>query len=138
MARILSIDYGEKRTGIAITDPLQIIANGLDTIETHSIHQWLKQYMSQEEVETIIIGYPTHADGTPTKICNKIDELSKHIRKNYKNIKVQYVDESFSSKEAKNIILQSGVKKKKRREKGLVDKVAAVLLLQEYLEYKNY
>ncbi len=134
MARILAIDYGAKRTGLAVSDPLQIIANGLDTIHTKDLLDFLKNYFEQESVECIVIGDPKHLDGSPTHLSPQIVGLVRQIEKLYPNKKVVLQDERFTSADAKKIILQSGVKKKKRRDKGLVDKVSAILILQEYME----
>ncbi len=130
----MSIDYGTKRVGVAVTDPLQIIANGLETVSTLEIFDFLKQYLESEEVEKIIVGMPYHLDGTPTKISQLIEDFIAKINKLYPSIKVVIQDERFTSSDAKKIILQSGAKKKKRRDKSLVDKISAVLILQEYLE----
>jgi len=134
MTRIMAIDYGTKRTGLAVSDPLQIIASGLDTIDTHKLLDFLGTYFKAEEVETIVIGEPRHADGNPTKITHLIIGLERKLKKLYPEKKVILQDEAFTSADAKKIILQSGAKKKKRREKGLIDKISAVLILQEYME----
>jgi len=137
VARILAIDYGTKRVGVAVTDPLQIIANGLDTIATVDIFDFLKKYIAEEEVETLVIGMPMHLDGRPAQIADKVTLFIKQFEKLFPNIKVDTQDERFTSEDAKKIILQSGAKKKKRRDKSLVDKVAAVLILQDYMESKR-
>ncbi|MCB0616881.1 MAG: Holliday junction resolvase RuvX [Lewinellaceae bacterium] len=137
MARILAIDYGTKRTGLAVTDPLQIIANGLDTVATKDLEAYLQQYMGQEEVETIVVGEPFYPDGNPAQIHHLVIGFARRLKKLFPNIAVVTHDESFTSEEAKQIILQSGARKKKRRDKGLVDKVSAVLILQDYLETKR-
>lgn len=138
MARILSIDYGAKRTGMAVTDPLQIIANGLDTIPTEHIFEFLKEYMTQEEVEIIVVGEPKHADGNPTHLTPQINKFIEQFQKLYPDVKVVMQDERYTSVDAKRILLQSGAKKKKRRDKSLIDKISAVLILQQYLEKNNY
>lgn len=134
MARILSIDYGRKRTGLAASDPLQIIANGLETVETNKLRQWIKNYMTEEDVEHVVMGYPMHLDGNPTDLVPEIEQLAAWLEKEFEGLTTSYEDERFTSHEAKQIILQSGIKKKKRRDKGLVDKVSAVLILQQYME----
>ncbi len=134
VARIMSIDYGIKRVGLAVSDPLQIIANGLDTIATKDLFDFIKRYFSEEEVEQIVIGEPLHLDGNPTYVTPMVHELAEKLRKLYPEIKVVLQDERFTSSDAKQIILKSGAKQKKRREKGLVDKISAVLILQEYME----
>lgn len=133
MGRILSIDYGAKRTGLAVTDPLNIIVSGLDTVETKNLQDFLKSYLTRETVTKIVIGLPTHKDGNFTSLKPKIDELELFISNNYNTIEIDFYDESYTSMEAKIIILQSGVKKSKRRDKSLVDKISAVLILQKYL-----
>lgn len=130
----MAIDYGTKRTGLAVSDPLQIIASGLDTIATHELLDFLETYFNEEEVEAVVIGEPRHADGNPTKITHLIIGLERKLKKLYPEKRVILQDEAFTSADAKQIILQSGAKKKKRREKGLVDKISAVLILQEYME----
>lgn len=137
MARILAIDYGTKRTGLAVTDPLQIIASGLDTVATYQLLDYLKVYMEAEEVETILIGEPLHLDGNPTKLVPEIKALARKIQKSYPDVLIEFRDERFTSEMAKEVILNSGAKKKKRRDKSLVDKVAAAIILQEYLEEKR-
>ena len=134
MARILSIDYGAKRTGLAVSDPLQIIATGLDTVATKDIFDYLQNYLEQEEVECIVVGEPTHADGNPTHLTPVIHDFVRKLKKLYPDKKYVFQDERFTSVEAKRIIRESGAKKKKRRDKSLVDKVSAVLILQDYME----
>ena len=138
MSRILSIDYGTKRTGIAVSDPLQIIATGLDTVPTHQLMAFLKNYIQEEDVETIVVGEPFHADGTPSQISHLILGFVRQLKKEFPDITIERIDESFTSEEAKSIILRSGAKKKKRREKGLVDKISAVLILQDFMEKSRY
>lgn len=137
MGRILSIDYGRKRTGIAVTDPLQLIANGLDTVATADLRQWLVKYLTEEVVTHVVLGYPCHADGNPTALVPDIEKLAAGIQKQFPAITVSYEDESYTSQDAKNILINSGVRKKKRRDKGLIDKISAVLILQNYLESKR-
>ena len=133
MARILAIDFGTKRSGIAVTDQLQIIVSGLDTVDTPTLKNYIIDYCKLEEVEKIVIGRPTHRDGTETKLFKTINELVEQLKKKLPSIKFDFEDESFTSQEAKQIILRSGYSKKKRRNKGLVDRVSAVLILQNYL-----
>lgn len=138
MARILAIDYGTKRTGLAVTDPLQIIANGLETVATHQLWDYLERYLTTEQVQTIVIGEPRHADGTPTQIVPHIKGLMRRLEKRFPAIELVLQDERFTSVEAKEALLASGVNRKKRREKGLLDKIAATIILQEYLETHRY
>jgi len=134
----MSIDYGTKRIGVAVTDPLQIIANGLDTVATSDIFDFLKKYFEEEEVEEMVVGYPRHLDGNPGQITPQIEKFVSKVRKLFPELNVAYQDERFTSVDAKRIILQSGAKKKKRRDKSLVDKVSAILILQEYMESKRF
>lgn len=134
VARIMAIDYGTKRTGIAVTDPLQIIPTGLDTVPTASIFEFLTDYLEKEEVETIVVGEPLYPDGKPAQIAHLVVGFVRKLKKTFPAIPVVMHDERYTSVEAKNIILQSGVSKKKRRDKSLIDKISAVLILEEYLE----
>mgnify|MGYP000096549731 CR=1 FL=1 len=138
VARIMAIDYGTKRTGIAVTDPLQIIANGLDTVETNQLLEYLEAYFQEEEVETVVVGEPQHADGTPTYLEPHIIGFIRKLKKQQPEMNIVRQDERFTSVMAKEALLESGLKKKKRREKGLIDKMAATILLQEYLEAHKY
>lgn len=135
MARILGIDYGTKRTGLATTDPLQIFASGLDTVATPDIFDYLTKYIQEEEVEKIVVGEPLYPDGNPAQIHHLVIGFTRKLRKLFPNIEVVLHDERFTSEEAKRVILQSGAKKKKRRDKALVDKVSAALILKDYLNY---
>ena len=137
MARILAIDYGTKRTGIAVTDPLQIIANGLDTVPTEKLFPFLESYVQSEQVEAIVVGEPLYPDGNPAQLADQVYKLVDRLKKKFPQISIHLHDERYTSEEAKRIILQSGVRKKKRREKSLVDKVAAVLILQDFMEEKR-
>ncbi|MEM9823714.1 MAG: Holliday junction resolvase RuvX, partial [Bacteroidota bacterium] len=132
--RILSIDYGKKRVGLAVSDPLQIIASGLDTIAPANLMDFLKNYFERETVSTIVVGYPLGLDGNATDATQMVEKLIVQLKKTFPAQQVVQQDERFTSVEAKKIILQSGVRKKRRRDKALVDKVSAVLILQDYLE----
>lgn len=136
MARIICIDYGGKRTGIAITDPLQIIATGLTTIDTPKLIPFLKDYFAKEPVERILIGMPLNLDDTPTHATPLVKQAIQLLQKNFPNIPIEEWDERFSSKMAKQAMLDMGMKKKQRRDKKLVDEIAATILLQEYMERK--
>lgn len=138
MARILGIDYGLKRTGIATTDPLQIIASSLDTIPTDQLFDFLKNYIKTEAVECIVFGEPLHKDGNPTPVTEKIYKFIKNFKNAFPDMRVELQDEGFSSAEAKKIILQGGAKKKKRRDKALVDKVSAALILEEWMQQNKW
>jgi putative Holliday junction resolvase len=133
LARILAIDYGLKRTGIAVTDPLQIIASGLTTIESKTLIPFLKDYFSREQVERIIIGEPKNWDDTDTHATPLVEKCIKELQKNFPSIPLTKVDERFTSKMAKDAMLAMGLKKSQRRDKKLVDEIAATILLQEYL-----
>lgn len=134
MARIICIDYGGKRTGIAVTDPLQIIATGLTTIDTKDFIKFLKDYFSKEAVEKIIIGMPLNMDDTATHATPLVENAIKQLKKHFPNMPVETVDERFTSKMAKDAMLEMGLKKKQRRDKKLVDEIAATIMLQEYME----
>lgn len=133
MPRILCIDYGLKRTGIAVTDPLQIIATGLTTIHPKELIPFLKDYFIKEQVELIIIGWPTNWDDTATHATPHVERCIKELQKNFPSIPVKKVDERYTSKMAKDAMLEMGLKKMQRRNKALVDEIAATIMLQEYL-----
>lgn len=133
MARIMAIDYGGKRTGIAVTDPLQIIATGLTTIESKELIPFLKKYLATEPVERIIIGDPKNWDDSDTHATPLVAAAIKAIEKQFPAIPIEKVDERYTSVMAKQTMLQSGLKKKDRRNKALVDEIAATILLQEWL-----
>jgi putative holliday junction resolvase len=134
MARIMSIDYGGKRTGLAVTDPLQIIATGLTTVESKDMIPFLKRYFLQEKVELIIIGEPKNWDESDTHATPLVKEAIKKLQKEFPHIPLKTVDERYTSKMAKNAMLQMGMKKKDRRNKKNVDEIAATMMLQEYLQ----
>jgi putative Holliday junction resolvase len=134
MARILAIDYGGKRTGIAVTDPLQIIATGLTTIESKELIPFLKNYFLQEIVELIIIGLPKNWDETDTHGTPLVEAAIKKITKEFPQMPIKTVDERYTSKMAKNAMIEMGMKKKDRQNKKLVDEIAATIMLQEYLQ----
>ena len=134
MARILAIDYGGKRTGLAVTDPLQIIATGLETIDSKELIPFLKNYFSKEEVELIIIGLPKNWDESDTHGTPLVEAAIKKIKKEFPAIPLKTVDERYTSKMAKDAMLEMGMKKKDRRVKGNVDLIAATIMLQEYLQ----
>ena len=133
MARILAIDYGRKRTGIAVTDPLKIIASALTTVESKELIAFLKDYLSKEQVELIIIGEPKNLDDTDTHATSLVERIVNAINKNFPTVPIQKVDERFTSKMASRAMIEMGLKKKKRRDKALVDQIAATIMLQEHL-----
>ena len=136
MARLLSIDYGKKRTGIAVSDPLQIIANGLTTVETSKLMSFLLDYL-KEEVETIIVGFPKQMNGEPSENMNRIELFVKQLKKNFPEKNIEYSDERFSSKLAHRAMIDGGLKKQDRRNKELVDEISATIILQGYMETKR-
>ena len=134
MGRILSIDYGKKRTGLAVTDPLQIIAGGLSTIETKDLFDFLSASVVREGVERIVIGKPTQPNGQPSENLVRVENFVNRWRKACPEVPIEYYDERFTSVLAHRAILEGGVKKKTRREnKGLVDEVSATIILQDYM-----
>jgi len=136
VARILCIDYGGKRSGIAVTDPLQIIATGLTTVDTKDLFTYLEAYFKAEPVELILIGEPMNLDDTPTHATPLVLKAIEQLKKKFPNIPVQTVDERYSSKNAVRAMVEMGMKKKDRRNKKTIDQVAATILLQEYLHNK--
>ncbi|MFC5044578.1 Holliday junction resolvase RuvX [Aquimarina hainanensis] len=133
MARILAIDYGGKRCGIAITDESQIIASGLTTVDTKELITWLKDYTEKEEVELFVVGEPKRLHGAPSESEQLIQSFLKKIEKLFPEIPVHRIDERFTSKIAFDTMISSGISKKKRRDKALVDQISATIILQDYL-----
>ena len=133
MARIIAIDYGKKRTGIAVSDPLQIIATALDTVDTNELIGYLKQYIAREPVEKIVIGYPLNFDNSPTDATPLVDKFIKKFGNVFPDMPVEKTDERMTSKMASQAISGMGLKKKDREKKELIDAVSAVMMLQEYL-----
>ena len=134
MARILSIDYGGKRTGLAVTDPLKIIATGLCTVETPKLMAFLKNYLLKEKVELIIIGMPVNWDDTATHATPLVKKFISQLQKDFPGIPIVEVDERFTSKLASQAMVQMGMKKKQRQNKAMIDEIAATIMLQEYLQ----
>ena len=133
MARIMAIDYGLKRTGLAVTEPLQIIATGLTTVESPKLIAFLKDYFKREPVELIIIGEPKNWDDTDTHATPLVRQVMVRLKKEFPSIPLLPVDERYTSKMASRAMIDMGMKKKQRRNKALVDEIAAAILLQEYL-----
>ena len=133
MARILSIDYGKKRTGIAVTDPLQIIATGLTTVETPKLFLFLKDYFAKEPVELIIMGDPKNWDDTDTHATPLVKKAVERLKREFPTIPIKMWDERYTSKMASQAMIEMGLKKKQRQNKALVDEIAATIMLQEYL-----
>ena len=137
MARILSIDYGKKRTGIAVTDPLQIIAGGLATVSTSELFDWLKDYMGKEPLERIVIGEPRQPNGQPSENMERVREFVNRWRKAVPDVPIELYDERFTSVLAHQAMLAGGLKKKARQDKALVDEVSATILLEDYLRARK-
>ena len=137
MARILSIDYGKKRTGIAVTDPLQIIANGLATVSTSELLSYLKDYLSREQVERILIGRPLQTNGQPSENLQRVEQFVNRWKKEMPDVPVEYVDERFTSVLAHQAMIDGGLRKKARQDKALVDKISATIILEDYLRSIN-
>ncbi len=135
--RILAFDYGTKRIGIAVTDPLQIIATGLDTIHPKDIIDYLKKYLSSEQVELFVVGEPKQMDGTDSQSTPHIKGFITTLKKNFPEIPVERIDERFTSKMASATIAQSGLKKTDRQNKARLDTISATIILQTYLEKKS-
>lgn len=133
MARILAIDYGLKRTGIAVTDPLQIIATGLTTVESARLVPFLKEYMQKEPVELLLIGEPKNWDDSDTHATPLVRQIVRRLEKEFPTVPLKLVDERFTSKLASRAMVEMGMKKKQRQNKALVDEIAATIMLQEYL-----
>ena len=138
MARILAIDYGKKRIGIAVTDPMQLIANRLTTISTESIWDFLEKYFQKEEVETIVVGYPKQMNNQASEAVKYINPFLKKFQLKYPEIKLEIADERFTSKMAFQTMIDGGVKKQKRKDKSMIDGISATIILQSFLEQKRY
>jgi len=137
MGRILALDFGKKRTGIAVTDPLQIIATALDTVDSNELIGYLKKYMAAEPVEKIVIGYPLNFDDSPTDATPLVDKFIGKFKNVFPDMEVEKRDERMTPRMASQAISEMGLKKKIREQKSLVDSVAAVIILQEYLESRG-
>ncbi len=133
MARILSIDYGKKRTGLAVTDPLQIIPGGLATVLTSDLFDYLKAYVARERVERIIIGEPKQPNGQPSENMARVQEFVNRWRRAVPSVPIEFYDERFTSVLAHKAIIDSGLRKKARRDKALVDEISATIILQDYM-----
>lgn len=137
MGRIIAIDYGGKRAGLAVTDPLKIIASALDTVHPNDLMAYLKAYLEKETVEAFVIGWPTNLDGSDTNATQLVQGFSKKLEKEFPSLPVHRHDERFTSKMALDAMIQGGTSKKYRREKGNVDKISAVIILQSFLESQD-
>lgn len=135
MARIMALDYGLKRTGVATTDPLQIIATPLDTIDTPMLLSFFEKYLKTEDVACLVVGQAHHKDGTPTPVEGHILKFLESFTKKYPSIKIERQDEAYTSKMAREVIFKTVKKKKDREDKGLVDQISACIILQEYMGF---
>ena len=138
MARIMAIDYGRKRTGVAVTDPLQLIANGLATVPSGELVKFIQSYMAKEPVELIVVGQPKQMNNEPSENMRYVQAFVTHLKRTLPQIPIEYYDERFTSVMAHQAMLDGGLRKKKRQEKALVDEISAVIILQAYLESKKY
>ena len=138
MARILSIDYGRKRTGLAVTDPLQIIAGGLVTVATSELFEWLQAYIAREPVERIVIGEPRQPNGEPSENLARVQQFVNRWRKAVPNIPIEYYDERFTSVLAHQAMIDGGLRKKARQNKGLVDEISATIILEDYMRSRKF
>lgn len=138
MPRILSIDYGKKRTGVAVTDPLQMIAGGLATVDTPALIDFLGDYLAKEDVECIVVGLPRQTNGEESENMKRITPFVNRLKKLHPEVKVEYFDERFTSVLAHRTIIDSGIGKKARQDKALVDKISATIILQGYMEMKRF
>jgi putative holliday junction resolvase len=134
VGRILCLDMGKKRTGLAVTDPLRIVPGGLETVETSELMHFLKMYIPRESVDCLVVGYPLHLNGTESEMTSFVDQYLKDLRLAFPTLEINIIDERLSSLQAARIVIQSGVKKSKRKEKGIYDRVSAMVLLQSYLD----
>lgn len=137
MARLLSIDYGKKRTGLAVTDPLQIIAGGLATVSTSELFSFLQDYVRRETVERIVIGEPRQADGSPSENLERVKQFVNRWRRALPDIPIEFYDERFTSVLAHRAMLDGGLRKKARQNKALVDEISATILLQDYMRARH-
>ena len=137
MGRILAIDYGQKRVGLAVTDELKIIATALDTVPVHEIFNYLQEYFNKENVECVVIGDPRQLNNTPSESVRFIDPFVRKFKKVFKNMKVERFDERFTSRMAQQTMIDAGLKKKDRQNKSTIDKISAVLILQSFLSAQN-
>lgn len=138
MGRIIAIDYGRKRTGLAVTDTLQLIAGGLSTVPSGEAVAYLANYVKREPVERFVVGFPKQMNNAPSENMQYVEAFVTHLRRTLPDIPVEYYDERFTSVMAHQAMLEGGLKKKKRQDKGLVDEISAVIILQAYLESKKY
>lgn len=137
MGRILAIDYGKRRTGIAVTDTMQMIANPLTTVETPTLFDFIKNYVDNEEIDCIIVGKPLQTNGEASENMKRVEPFFNRLRKLYPSITIEYYDERFTSVLAHRVMIDSGIGKKARQDKALVDKISASIILGDYLESRR-
>jgi putative Holliday junction resolvase len=138
MGRILAIDYGRKRVGLAVTDPMQIIANKLTTVRAHDVFDFLTDYFTKEKVDCVVVGYPKTLSDEPSESIRYINPFLKNFQKKFPEVKLELVDERFTSKIAFQTMIDAGLKKKDRQNKELIDAVSATIILQSYLEQQRH
>lgn|SRR5690606_13625600 len=136
--RIMAFDYGTKRVGIAVTDPLQLIATALETVHARDVLDYVKAYVAREQVATFVVGMPRQVDGSASESAQHVRGFVRSLRRNFPTVPIETIDERFTSKMASASIAQSGMTKKKRQDKSLIDRVSAVLILQSYLEQRDF
>jgi putative Holliday junction resolvase len=137
MGRIMAVDYGRKRVGIAVTDPMQMIANGLDTIASHNVLDFLRKYFNQEQVDTVVIGYPVTLKNEPSEAIRYVNDFLKKFEQTFPEKRYFLMDERFTSKMASQAMIDGGLKKKQRQNKAMVDKISATIILQSYMQMKD-
>jgi putative Holliday junction resolvase len=137
LGRIVAIDYGTKRTGVAVTDPGQMIASPLETVASHELMNFLQKYFEREQVDLLVVGHPRQMDNSDSESLKQIRFFVQAFKKRFQAIPVKWMDERFTSKMAKDALVQGGLKKSEREKKGNLDKVSAALILQSYLEEKT-
>lgn len=137
MSRILAIDYGKKRTGLAVTDTLQMIANGLTTVDTRELETFLTDYLAKEDVATIVMGKPTQMNGEDSENMKRIDPFFNRLKKLFPDKEIVYYDERFTSVLAHQAMQESGIGKKARQNKALVDKISATIILEDYMQHQH-
>lgn len=137
MGRVLALDYGTKRTGIAVSDPLRIIATALETVRTHELMPYLKKYLAENSVDIVVVGMPKQMNGTPSESFQHIKPFVERLKREFPTTEVVYHDERFTSVLAQRAILEAGARKTQRQDKALVDRVSATIILQSFLQFSN-
>ena len=137
MGRVLAIDYGRKRTGLAVTDPSRIIASPLESVATHELEKYLTDYLGREEVDIVVVGYPVTLNNKPSEAVKYIDPFLNRLRKLFPDLKIRLMDERFTSGMAFQTMIDGGVKKEKRKDKGMIDRISAAIILRSFLDQKS-